>query len=497
MVKRLRLSDLIEGISGWHPSGLEMPVCPTVDSRKAEPGAVFFAFEGERVDGHDYVPDAFERGAIAAVVQRDVSLDATEVSVVDLTTDVRPSMLKTPLVIRVSDVLKAMQDAATFWRLQHNPRVVGVTGSVGKTTTKELIARVLSQRYRALRSVGSYNNEIGLPLTLLQLTDEHERLVLEMGMYVRGDIRFLAEMARPHIGVITNVEPVHAERAGSLANIALAKQELVEALPPAPEGVAILNYDDLRVRQMADHTQARVFFYGLSSRLDGELPDDDSPDDGPQDLWADEVTSLGLDGLRLRIHYGKERLYLRVPLLGRHSAHTVLRATAVGLVEGLTWQEILEGLRSPSAQLRLVAVSGPRGSRILDDTYNASPPSSLAALNLLDDLGGRKIAVLGDMLELGPYEEEGHRKVGCRAAGVLDVLVTVGPRARWIAQEAIACGLDRAYVQSVDTSEAAIALLQEIVQEDDVILVKGSRALKMETIVAALGKPGDLSRNAS
>jgi UDP-N-acetylmuramoyl-tripeptide--D-alanyl-D-alanine ligase len=177
MVKRLRLSDLIEGISGWHPSGLEMPIYPTVDSRKAEPGAVFFAFKGEKVDGHDYVPGAFARGAIAAVVQRDVStLDSTEVSVVDLTTDVRPSMLKTPLVIRVSDVLKAMQEAATFWRLQHNPRVVSVTGSVGKTTTKELIACVLSQRYRVLRSMGSYNNEIGLPLTLLQLTDEHSHL---------------------------------------------------------------------------------------------------------------------------------------------------------------------------------------------------------------------------------------------------------------------------------------------------------------------------------
>jgi UDP-N-acetylmuramoyl-tripeptide--D-alanyl-D-alanine ligase len=478
-----------------------MPVCPVVDSRKAESGAVFFAFKGERVDGHDYVADAFERGAVAAVVQKEVLADlSSTVSVVDLAADKRPLTSTTPLVIRVTDVLQALQKAASFWRRQHNPRVVGVTGSVGKTTTKELIARVLSRRYHVLRSVGSYNNELGLPLTLLHLTNKCERLVLEMGMYVRGDIRFLAEMAQPHVGVITNVEPVHAERAGSLSNIALAKRELVEALPPAPEGVAVLNYNDRRVRQMASHAQARVFFYGLSPQTEGDWhPPDDYPHDldSHSDLWADEVTSLGLDGLRLRIHYGKERLYLRVPLLGRHSAHTVLRATAVGLIEGLTWQEIVEGLRSPAAQLRLVAVSGPRGSQILDDTYNASPPSSLAALNLLDDLDGRKIAVLGDMLELGAYEEDGHRKVGCRAAGVLDLLVTVGQRARWIAEEAIACGMSPGDVQSVDTSEAAIPLLQEILQEDDVILVKGSRALKMETIVAALGNPSDLSRGAS
>ncbi|MBN1486857.1 MAG: UDP-N-acetylmuramoyl-tripeptide--D-alanyl-D-alanine ligase [Anaerolineae bacterium] len=470
MVKTLTLADLIQGMGDWRPDGLDMPVQPVVDSRKAEPGSVFFALKGENVDGHAYVQNAFAKGAIAAVVDHFVSVEA---AMIDLENGPLSMTLGTPLIIRVPDVLVAIQKAASFWRQQFAVRVLGITGSVGKTTTKEVIARVLARRYGVLRSAGSYNNELGLPLTILKLTSECERLVLEMGMYVQGDIRFLAGIAKPHVGIVTNVEPVHAERAGSIDNIAQAKRELVEVLPPAPEGVAILNYDDIRVREMASHTQARVFFYGLSPNAD---------------LWADEIQSLGLEGIRLCLHYGKEKLYVRVPLLGRHSAHTVLRATATALMEGLSWQEIVEGLRSPSAQLRLVATPGPKNSLVLDDTYNASPPSTLAALNLLQDLDGRKVAVLGDMLELGAYEESGHRKVGCRAAGVVDVLLTVGERARWIAEDAIACGLSAESVYVLADSEAAIETLCQILENGDVILVKGSRALKLESIVAYLSK---------
>jgi len=470
MVKSLTLADFVEGIGGGHPAGLEMPVHLVIDSREADATSVFLAFPGENVDGHDYVADAFSRGALAAVVEHDVDVDAP---VLDLRNGAQLATLATPFVIRVPDVLKALQQAATFWREQFETRVIAITGSVGKTTTKELLARVLARRYKVLRSSGSYNNEIGLPLTLLKLTSTCERVVLEMGMYVRGDISCLACIAHPQVGVITNVEPVHAERAGSLENIALGKQELVEALPPAPEGVAVLNYDDPLVRCMAEATQAKVFFYGLSPEAD---------------LWADQLQSLGLDGIRLRLHYGKDLVHLRVPLLGRHSVHTVLRATAVGLVEGMPWQEIVEGLRSPGAQLRLVSVRGPKDSLILDDTYNSSPPSALAALNLLEDLEGRRIAVLGDMLELGEYEEEGHLKVGCRAAGVVAHLVTVGERANLFARGARLCGMPPERIHVVEDNDAAVALLREILEPKDVILVKGSRAMQMETIVNALSK---------
>ena len=479
-MRQLTVADLIEGMSGWRPANMETPVRPVLDSREAQPHTIFFAFKGERVDGHDYVGDAFNRGAIAAVIERDVDVRA---DVID-TTQAPPATPPTlPLLIRVPNTLEALQNAARFWRQQldagrsANLRVIGITGSVGKTTTKEVVTKVLASRYRVQRSIGSYNNEIGLPMTLLQLTGEDAEVglptyvVLEMGMYVRGDIRLLAEIARPHVGIVTNVEPVHLERAGTIENIALGKRELVESLPPAPEGIAILNYDDRRVWAMAEHTQARTFFYGLSPKAD---------------LWADNVETQGLEGIRLRLHYAGEQLYVKVPLLGRHSAHTVLRATAAGLVEGLDWQEIIEGLRAPGAQLRLVAVKGVQDTLILDDTYNSSPASALAALNLLQSIEGRKIAVLGDMLELGDYEEAGHLKVGCRAASIVAELITVGKRAHYIAQGAELCGLSRNQVHETPDCESAVAVLRQILRPKDVILVKGSRGLKMEQIVTLL-----------
>jgi UDP-N-acetylmuramoyl-tripeptide--D-alanyl-D-alanine ligase len=234
-----------------------------------------------------------------------------------------------------------------------------------------------------------------------------------------------------------------------------------------------LNYDDERVRKMRPHTKASVLTYGISPEAD---------------LWADEVEGLGLDGIRLRLHYRNDTVYIKVPLLGRHSAHTVLRAAAAGLVEGLDWQDIVEGLRTPGAQLRLVAVRGPDDTLILDDTYNSSPPSALAALNLLNDLPGRKVAVLGDMLELGDYAEDGHLKVGCRAADVVSELIAVGSLGSTIAQGAMMCGLAESQIHYATDSEVATNVLLKVLQPKDVVLVKGSRGMKMETIVTAVSE---------
>jgi UDP-N-acetylmuramoyl-tripeptide--D-alanyl-D-alanine ligase len=476
MVRSLTLTDVLEALIAVRPEGLGQPVTATViDSREAKPGALFVALEGEHADGHDYVGDAFSRGAVAALVEHDVDVDA---KVLDLTRpNVNlPAAWSLPLVLKVDSTLRALHKLATFWRRsQQELRVIGITGSVGKTTTKELAASVLARRYATIKSEASYNNEIGLPLTLLRLTSEHECAVLEMGMYDVGEIADLARMGQPQVGVVTIVRPVHLERAGTFQRIVEAKTELIEALPPAPEGTAILNYDDENVRGMAALTEARILTYGLSPK---------------SDLWADQIEGLGLEGIRFRMHYDGETLHVKVPLLGRHSVHTALRATAVGLVEGLSWQEIIEGLRGvePSAQLRLYAVSGPHGSTILDDTYNASPASTIAALNLLDELGGRKIAVLGDMLELGNYEEEGHGKVGMRALEVADVLVTVGKLGRIIGEVAVRWGMSPDNVHMLENNDEAIDLLERTVKGEDVILVKGSRAMKMEEIVNALSQ---------
>jgi UDP-N-acetylmuramoyl-tripeptide--D-alanyl-D-alanine ligase len=469
----LTLAEAIGAISGQKSSlGVGQPVTDVVvDSRLAIPGCMFVALPGETHHGHEFVPSAFEAGAVVAVVESALTFDC---QYVDLRGGLEPppATLELPVCLRVESSLEALQQVASYWRNQHHPRVIGITGSVGKTTTKELVAAVLARRFKTLRSRGSYNNEIGVPLTLLQLTAAHERVVLEMGMYDIGEIAELTQIARPHVGVVTNVGPVHLERAGSMERIAQAKAELVEALPR--DGTAILNYDDRRVREMANRTRARVFYYGLTSKAD---------------LWASEIQGMGLEGIRFRLHYGRETIHLRVPLLGRHSVHTALRAAAVGLVEGESWQEIVEGLQRGSPQLRLVAVEGINGSKLLDDTYNASPQSTLAALNLLDELEGRKIAVLGDMLELGVYEEEGHRKVGLRVIDSVDVLITVGSLGRIIGEEARRWGLPPSAVHMLENNAQVIELLMEIVAPGDIILVKGSRALHLEEVVMALARP--------
>lgn len=470
----LTLSHVIEALTGYQSAGGPQVITEAaIDSRRSIPGSLFVALPGERVDGHDFVAQAFSRGAIAALVQRDLELDCATLDLRWPLTYEQVAGLSLPVCLRVENTLTALQTLGAFWRKQLSLRVIGVTGSVGKTTSKELIAAVLSTRFRTFKTEGNLNNEIGLPLMLLQLTEQHEAAVLEMGFYKIGEIAQLCEWARPQIGVVNNVYAVHLERAGSLENIIRGKGELVEALPP--DGVAILNLDDPRVMTMQTRTRARVFTYGL---------------DPNADLWADEIESRGLAGCYFRFHHRGETLRVRVPLLGQHSVHTALRAAAVGLVMGLTWQEIVEGLQSIGAvQLRLAAVRGPGGSLLIDDTYNASPESTIAALNLLREIEGRRrIAVLGDMLELGSFEETGHRMVGQRARDVVDVLVTIGPRARLIAQEARLAGLPASAITQFAGADEALSYLKALIGDGDVVLVKGSRSLRLDRLARALGE---------
>ncbi len=477
----LTLAHLLEALTGYQSAGGSQIITDVaIDSRLTIPGSLFVALPGEQTDGHYFVSAAFAKGAIAALVQREIPGDFNTLDLREPVTYAQAIGLPLPVCLRVEDTLKAMQMLATYWRARLHLRVIGITGSVGKTTSKEIIAAVLGTRYRTFKSEGNYNNEIGLPLMLLKLTEAYERAVLEMGFYQPGEIAFLCEIARPHVGVVNNVYPVHLERAGSLESIAHGKGELVEALPPAPEGVAVLNYDDPLVLGMRARTRARIFTYGL---------------DPAADLWADHIESRGLDGIYFHLHYTKTRetLHLKVPLLGRHSVHTALRAAAVGLVEGLMWQEIVEGLQAVGAtQLRLTAVKGPGGSVILDDTYNASPESVIAALNLLNELEGRRVAVLGDMLELGAYEEEGHRLVGRRVRDVVDRLVTVGPRARFISDEARRYGLPGEAVVELQSSDEALSFLRAEIRAGDVVLIKGSRGVRLDQIIPDLSAEGEL-----
>jgi len=469
----LTLADAIEALTSFRPLTVTVITEAVIDSRQVIPGSLFVAIPGEQTDGHNFIAEAFKRGASFALIQRDVdgsfrTLDLRSVSSAD---SFLGHDLTSPLCLRVENTVAALQKIARYWRRKLDLRVIGITGSVGKSTTKEMATEVLSTRYRTLKSPGNLNNEIGLPLTLLRLSSGHQRAVLEMGFYIPGEIAFLCDIALPQVGVVTNVGTVHAERAGSQEAIARGKAELVQALPPAPEGVAILNFDDPWVRRMEEKTKARVFFYGLSREAH---------------LWADNVVGLGLEGIRFRLHYAGETLHVKIPLIGRHSVHTALRAAAVGLTEGMNWQEILEGLNQGHTQLRLAAVRSETGALLLDDTYNASPESMLAALNLLDELDGRKVAVLGDMLELGPYERGGHEMVGLRAAQVADVLLTLGERAHIFAEAARRAGMKKSSILEFNEYDPLVEWLKTNLTKDDVVLIKGSHGLRMDRITSLL-----------
>ncbi|HMD82116.1 MAG TPA: UDP-N-acetylmuramoyl-tripeptide--D-alanyl-D-alanine ligase [Anaerolineales bacterium] len=469
----LTLADAIEALTNVRPLAVMVITEAVIDSRQVIPGSLFVAIPGEQADGHDFIGDAFKRGASFALIQKDVDASYRTIDLRSATSaesfSERDFII--PLCLRVENTVAALQQIARYWRRKLDLRVIGITGSVGKSTTKEMATEVLSTRYRTLKSPGNLNNEIGLPLTLLRLSSGHQRAVLEMGFYVPGEIAFLCDIALPQVGVVTNIGTVHAERAGSQEAIARGKAELVQSLPPAPEGVAILNFDDPWVRKMEEKTKARVFFYGLSPEAH---------------LWADNVIGLGLDGIRFRLHYAGETLHVKIPLIGRHSVHTALRAAAVGLAEGMNWQEILEGLNQGHTQLRLAAVRSETGALLLDDTYNASPESMLAALNLLDELDGRKVAVLGDMLELGPYERGGHEMVGLRAAQVANILLTLGERAHIFAEAARRAGMKKSAILEFDEFDPLVDWLKNNLKKDDAVLIKGSHGLRMDRITSLL-----------
>lgn len=472
----LTLADIYLGLGGRQlpPTTSAVSIDDfVIDSRQATPRSCFIAFVGERSDGHLYIAAAIERGANTIIAQRAPA--GVQAHIVRPTSDPIPSPTDNiPVIFVVEDSLTALQQLAAYWRSLHNPTIIGITGSVGKTSSKELIAAVLRQRYATIWNEGNLNNEIGLPLTLLRIEAKHEYAVLEMGFYMEGEITQLCGLAPPHIGVITNLGPVHLERAGSMEAIFRGKSELVRALPP--DGYAVLNWDDPWVRRMVDLSPAPIFRYGLTPE---------------SDLWADEITSAGLEGIRFRFNHrtasGKiDQLYVHLPLLGQHSVHTALCAAATGLLSKMSWEEIIRGLKDVEAQLRIEVTPGINGCTLIDDTYNASPPSTIAALNLLDEMTGRHIAVLGDMLELGSQEQEGHRMAGRRTADVADILIAVGERSRWIADEAIAAGLPAEQVHHTTAIDKATSILKSTIQPGDYVLLKGSRAIGMETLVVNL-----------
>lgn len=429
-----------------------------VDSRLVAPGNLFVALPGEHVDGHEYVAAALDAGAAGVLVSRPP--ESAVLAGRDAT------------VVLVADPLTALQAVATAWRSRFDPLVVGITGSIAKTSTKEAVAAVLGAAMPTLRNEGNLNNEIGLPLTVLRLRGRHRAAVLEMGMYVGGEIADLARIGRPEIGVVTAVQAVHLSRIGTIDAVERAKGELVEALPE--DGVAVLNADDERVRRMAARTAADVVTYGFA---------DDA------DVRATAVRSRGVDGMAFDLVTPAGRTAVEIPALGELSVHNALAAAAVGLAAGLRLEAIASALGGGWSAPHRVQLVAAGGLTIVDDTYNASPGSVIAALDLLAGLPGRRIAVLGAMLELGDDHEPGHRRVGEAAAARADRVIVVGDEARGIAAGVGAAGSSVAEV--VADRDAARERLLEILEPGDVVLVKASRGvaldLLVDELVAALG----------
>ena len=432
------------------------------NSKAVQPGDLFIAVKGERLDGHHFIADAADRGAAAALVRSDLVA----------------SLPRHPIpLILVDEPVLALQRLAAARRDRLGVTVVGVTGSIGKTSTKETIAGVLSGAFSTYRNPGNMNSEIGLPLSILEVEPGTDVAVLEMGgAYAFGELALLAQIAKPAIGVVTNIHPVHLERMGTIEAIAQTKAELVQAIPA--NGVAVLNGDDPRVRAMAPFCAGRVVTYGAGYG---------------NDIIASRVETHGLDGTSFVAQVDGAEHQVRTSLRGKHAVELGLAAIAVGRAMGMEMARIMPGFSNPSLQIRLVVLDGPNGSRLIDDTYNASAPSVLSALSLLAEIPAkRKIAVLGDMRELGAASLEHHLIVGRRAAEVVDGLVTYGELAMTIAATYAATRTEidapSFNVTSFDIDQRAelVAYLIGSLQDGDVVLLKGSRGLAMEEFVAAL-----------
>jgi UDP-N-acetylmuramoyl-tripeptide--D-alanyl-D-alanine ligase len=438
-----RVAEFVSAVGGFDPEHLAQGY--SIDSRSVRAGQLFFAVKGERLDGHDFVELALRNGAIAAVVRKDQSSRYPQ---------------ETQL-LAVEDTLVALQTLATAVRKLWGKPLIAVTGSAGKTTTKEAIAHVLSTRFGVLKSEGNFNNHFGLPLMLLKLEPEYDVAVIEMGMSHAGEIRALAKIAQPEIGVVTNVAPVHLEFFDSLAGIARAKYELVESLPA--NGVAVLNADDEYVSQFGRDFKGKVVMYGTQAA----------------DVRAENVQSKGTDGAEFDVVIGRVREHATLPLVGEHNVLNALAAVAVGLERGVTVAEAVGALATLAPAEKRGQVLQVGNITVINDCYNSNPKALEAMVDALGMMTAkRRIVVAGEMLELGPAGEEMHRRAGEHIAEKkIDALVGVRGLAQAMVEGARKAGTPAEFVT---TPEEAGEWLAREARDGDVVLLKASRGVKLE-----------------
>ncbi len=440
------------------------------DSRQIESGDLFIAIKGEHVDGHNFISTVAKAGALGALCTR-------------LVEDVPDDFLQ----IVVPDVVKALQATARVRaQRQQNTTLIGITGSNGKTSTKEAVAAVLSRKAPTLKTQASYNNEIGYPLTLLRLEPQHRYAVLEMGAQWVGELAWLSNtIARPDWSIITNVGASHLEFFGSQERVVIAKTELVQAL--APDGIAILNYDDPNVQAMSASTQAHILFYGQGEGAS---------------VRATYVDGDALFGRSFMLCYSGQQRVVQLHFPGEHGIAIALAAAAAGCAADMSLDEIALALEAlPAAKGRGEIKAGPNGSIIIDDTYNANRQSIAAITEAMHTTKrfplGKRWAVLGDIFELGPYAKDEHTRSGVALVGNIDYLVALGDKARYYVEGAISAGMPQEHTYffsanvengpELEAAKRAVAdLLKHEVQAGDLVLLKGSRGMRIETLLTLL-----------
>ncbi len=438
-------------IAAWcgaavEPTAAEITVSGVrFDSRKIVQGDVFVAICGERTDGHEHIEDAASRGAVAALVSKSVSASIP--------------------CLTVADTVKAYGAIAAGYRKAADLRVVGVTGSVGKTTTKEMLACILAKAYRTAKSEANHNNNLGLPMTILDMPEDTQTAVLEMGMNHFGEMAYLTGIARPDVAVITNIGTMHIEHLGTREGILQAKLEILRGLPE--NGIGVFNGDEPLLWNVRNDGGHKKYYFGIENRL--------------ADVVASEIVELE-DGMRFQVAGLGHRFELFVPVVGRHSVYNALCATAAALLMGISPEKIqtaMSGFRNTGMRQRIYARNG---VTIIEDCYNAGPESTEAALNVLESYktGGRRIAVLGDMLELGNRSSAEHYRIGRLVAQKADMLLTYGNNSVRMVTGAVTGGMSAKNAEHFDTHRDLAHVLKTRVSEGDVLLFKGSRGMQME-----------------
>lgn len=443
------ISEWIQGTLTGDPDLMIKKV--GTDSRLLEKGSIFFAIRGERNDGHDYIKNAFEKGAAAVVSEIPCPVpDGCSVIVVD-------------------DTVKALGTLAKKYMETFDIPVVGITGSVGKTTTKEMVAQILSTQYNVHKTMGNYNNHIGLPLSVLELSRENTAAVFEMGMSGLGEIEYLTKIIAPNIGIITNIGISHIEKLGTRQNILRAKLEITKGMKK--DGKLILNSDDELLSGLDGLLPIPLIFYGINET---------------SMLNAFNIVSLGEAGVRFTVNIRNEDVEIILPAPGIHNVSNALAAIACGVELNISNENIKKGLALYSQEKMRLNIIEYGGIKVINDSYNSAPASALASLSVLQEVAGnrRSIAVLGDMLELGEYSSEAHRQVGGAVASKhTDHLVAVGEHARDYVHGALEAGMSEENIRYFTNQDEVISYLKNYLQPNDVVLFKGSRGMNLDKII--------------